>query len=107
MKNKTISIDKLKILFAIFIIAIHTYPLTSISENADFIFTHVFCRIGVPFFLMVTGYFVLQKALQDKSVLIKYMPKTKTIKRKIKENKIMNQRYLIPDIKSITIVINK
>ena len=41
MKNKTISIDKLKILFAIFIIAIHTYPLTSISENADFIFTCV------------------------------------------------------------------
>ena len=75
MKNKTISIDKLKILFAIFIIAVHTYPLTSISENADFIFTHVFCRIGVPFFLMVTGYFVLQKALQDKSVLIKYTKK--------------------------------
>lgn len=73
--KKQITLDKFKILCAILIIAIHTYPLLSINENLDFIFTHVFCRIGVPFFLMVTGFFVLPKALENKENLIKYTVK--------------------------------
>ena len=72
MKENRISIDKFKILAAILIIAIHTYPFTSINENFEFIFTHILCRIGVPFFLMVTGYFVITKAIKDKDELIKY-----------------------------------
>lgn len=72
MKEKRIDIDTFRLIAAIFIIAIHTYPLSSINEYVDFIFTHIFCRIGVPFFLIVTGYFVLPKALQDRKELIKY-----------------------------------
>lgn len=73
--KKQITLDKFKILCAILIIAIHTYPLLSVNENLDFIFTHVFCRIGVPFFLMVTGFFVLPKALENRENLIKYTVK--------------------------------
>lgn len=73
--KKHITLDKFKIICAILIIAIHTYPFLSINENFDFIFTHVFCRIGVPFFLMVTGFFVLPKALDNRKTLIKYTVK--------------------------------
>lgn len=73
--KKRITLDKFKIICAILIIAIHTYPFLSINENFDFIFTHVFCRIGVPFFLMVTGFFVLPKALDNRKALIKYTVK--------------------------------
>lgn len=72
MKTTQISMDKFRIIAAILIVAIHIFPLASINETADFIFTHVICRIGVPFFLMITGYFVLPKAIEDKNKLIKY-----------------------------------
>lgn len=72
MKKIQIGMDKFKIISAILIIAVHTYPFGSINENFDFVFTHVLCRIAVPFFLMVTGYFVLPKAIENKKTLINY-----------------------------------
>lgn len=75
MKESKISIDKFKIFAAILIIAIHTYPFTSVNTTFEFIFTHVLCRIGVPFFLMATGYFVLPKAIKDRDALVEYTKK--------------------------------
>lgn len=72
MKNKQLSLDKFRLIAAILIIAIHTYPLSSINENIDFVFTHIFCRIGVPIFLMITGYFILPKAIENRKNLVKY-----------------------------------
>lgn len=69
------TLDKFRILASILIVAIHTYPLSTINENLDFVFTHIFCRIGVPIFLMITGYFILPKAIQDKKSLMKYTKK--------------------------------
>lgn len=69
------TLDKFRILVSILIVAIHTYPLSTINENLDFVFTHIFCRIGVPIFLMITGYFILPKAIQDKKSLMKYTKK--------------------------------
>ena len=69
------SLDKFRLFASILIVAIHTYPLSSINENLDFVFTHIFCRIGVPIFLMITGYFVLPKGIQDKKSLMKYTKK--------------------------------
>lgn len=72
MKNKQLSLDKFRLIAAILIIAVHTYPLSSINENIDFVFTHIFCRIGVPIFLMITGYFILPKAIENRKNLVKY-----------------------------------
>jgi len=72
VKASKISMDKFRIIAAILIIAIHIFPFASINETLDFVFTHVICRIGVPFFFMITGYFVLPKAIEDKRKLIKY-----------------------------------
>lgn len=59
-------IDGFRLAAAFMIVAIHTAPLASFSATADYLFTYVFCRIGVPFFFMVTGYFVLAPALSNK-----------------------------------------
>ena len=72
MNNRKLDMDKFRIISAVLIIAIHTFPFLSINETFDFIFTHIICRIGVPFFLMVTGFFVLPKAIEDRKNLIKY-----------------------------------
>lgn len=52
-------IDMFRMIAAGLIVAIHTAPFSSINETMDYVITYCLGRIGVPFFLMVTGYFVL------------------------------------------------
>ena len=40
------------------VVANHTSPLVSVSPLWDFWFTRVLARVAVPFFLMVSGYFL-------------------------------------------------
>lgn len=54
--------DDFKWIAAALVVAIHTSPLESINETADFLLTRVLARLSVPFFFMVTGYFVLYGA---------------------------------------------
>ncbi|MCL2050473.1 MAG: serine racemase VanT catalytic subunit [Lachnospiraceae bacterium] len=61
MNQEYRGLDRFRIVAAFLIVAIHTYPLSSVSQELNFLFTHVFARIAVPFFLIVTGYFVLAK----------------------------------------------
>lgn len=67
------ALDRFKLLAAILVIAIHTSPLTSISPEADFILTRVVARTAVPFFFMVTGYFILPKAVTDRGRALAYL----------------------------------
>ncbi len=67
------AIDRFKLLAAFLVIAIHTSPLTSISPEADYILARVLARVAVPFFFMVTGYFVLPKALEDGAYGLAYL----------------------------------
>lgn len=53
------AIDYFRLAASFMIVAIHTGPLEDFSEIADFMVTYCLGRIAVPFFLMVTGYFVL------------------------------------------------
>lgn len=52
-------IDRFRMVAAFLVVAIHTSPLTSYSKNADFALVGIFARIAVPFFLMVSGFFLL------------------------------------------------
>jgi len=56
-------IDRFRLVAALLIVGIHTSPLSSVNENLDFWVIHIFARIAVPFFLMVTGYFLLPQIL--------------------------------------------
>lgn len=57
-----------KFIAAFLVVAIHTSPLSSFSDTADFLFTRVLARTAVPFFLTVTGYFLLPQYLFEKSM---------------------------------------
>lgn len=48
-----------RIISAILVITIHTSPLLCVGEEADFILTRVIARVAVPFFFMVSGFFLL------------------------------------------------
>lgn len=60
MNNKKTyaALDSFRVISAILIIAIHTSPLLSINVTADFILTRIIARAAVPFFFLVTGYFM-------------------------------------------------
>lgn len=52
-------LDWFRIVSAVLVIAIHTSPLESFHELPDFILTRIIARVAVPFFLMVSGFFLL------------------------------------------------
>lgn len=69
---KKINIDVCRFIATLMVVAIHIYPLSSFSEDVDYIFTRVLFRIAVPLFLMITGYYILPKALGEKNVIKNY-----------------------------------
>lgn len=64
-------IEIFRVVAAFLVIAIHTSPLATYSQTADFIFTRVIARVAVPFFFMVTGFFVLSKGTDVRRFLKK------------------------------------
>ena len=52
------AVDQFRIISAFLVIAIHTSPLLSFNDTADFILTRIIARVAVPFFFMATGYFL-------------------------------------------------
>lgn len=63
-EGRNARVDAFRIIAALLIAAIHTSPLSVYSETADFILTRIIGRVAVPFFFMVTGYFVLPRCLR-------------------------------------------
>ena len=55
------SVDIAKFLCAIFVIGIHTRPLSGLSELADFVLCDIIFRVAVPFFAVCTGYYLTRK----------------------------------------------
>lgn len=76
MKEKSYpGIDVFRIVAAVMIIAIHTYPLASYGENADYYFTHVLCRIAVPFFFTASGFFLFRMGTYDGKIRTQFLKK--------------------------------
>lgn len=61
MSGRGAALDRFRLLAAVLVTAIHTSPLTTWTETGDFWLTRVLARAAVPFFLMVTGYFLGKK----------------------------------------------
>lgn len=75
-------IDSFRMIAALLVIAIHTSPLTSVNNTADFVLTRIVARVAVPFFLMTSGFFLFSET--DGSVisfsrLIAFIKKTALI----------------------------
>jgi serine/alanine racemase len=58
-----VGLDYFRLIAAFLIVAIHTSPLTSVSPTSDFILTRIIARVGVPFFFMITGFFLSSEFL--------------------------------------------
>ena len=56
------ALDAFRLAAAVLVVTIHTSPLASLSPLADFWLTRVLARVAVPFFLMVSGYFLARRA---------------------------------------------
>lgn len=69
-------IEYMKLLCAFLVVAIHVSPLQSINETADFILTRIVARIAVPFFFMVSGYFVLSGCKKHNERILRFLKKT-------------------------------
>lgn len=52
------ALDRFRLIAAFMVVCIHTSPLDSISPMGDFVLTRIFCRVAVPFFLMISGHFL-------------------------------------------------
>lgn len=73
-----LGIDLFRVIAVILVVMNHTYPLASINETSDFILTRIIARIAVPFFFMVSGYFILPSIIgkdKDYSVVFKSIKK--------------------------------
>ena len=79
-ETNTGGLDKFRLVGALLAVANHTSPLTCISAEADFFLTHILARVAVPFFLMVTGHFVLPRILEPgvraRRRLLRYLVRT-------------------------------
>ncbi|WFR60047.1 serine racemase VanT catalytic subunit [Anaerocolumna sp. AGMB13025] len=71
-------LDFFRIIAAFLIVAIHTSPLMTFNPTADFIVTRIIARIAVPFFFMVTGFFLLSGFMKkgDMAPIKKFLIKT-------------------------------
>lgn len=78
-KKIYMGIDGFRWIAALFIIAIHTSPLSSYWETGDFILTRVIARVGVPFFLMTSGFFLISQYEMNVTSLKKFLKKTAQI----------------------------
>ncbi len=79
-KTSTGGLDRFRLVGALLVVAIHTSPLTCLSAEADFFLTRILARVAVPFFLMVTGQFVLPRILEPgvhaRRRLLRYLVRT-------------------------------
>lgn len=79
-KKQLGGLDYFRMAAACLVIAIHTGPMSSFSDEADFILTGIIARVAVPFFFMVTGQFLLPAYLfeqkSDKAGLYRFIRKT-------------------------------
>ena len=76
MREKTYSgIDYFRIIAAFLVVAIHTSPLASIDNTADFILTQVIARVAVPFFFMTSGFFLFRRTEDEGKRLAVFLKK--------------------------------
>ena len=58
------ALDRFRLAAAVLVVAIHTGPLGDFSPLADLWLTRVLARVAVPYFAMVSGYFLARNHWQ-------------------------------------------
>lgn len=60
-KSYNLLIDTMRVVAAVFVVAIHTAPFQESSELLSYFVTNVLGRLAVPFFFVLSGYFFFKK----------------------------------------------
>lgn len=68
-------VDYFKLIAAFLVIAIHTSPLATYSETGDFVLTRIIARVAVPFYFMVSGYFLISRYAYNTDKLKSFLKK--------------------------------
>lgn len=70
LKDKTefIAVDFFRLIFALGIAALHLKPMYDINEVLNFFIVQVLTRLGVPFFFLVSGFFLQKKIFEFQKV---------------------------------------
>lgn len=76
MRKQISGIDVGRVVAAILVVMIHTSPFESISPALDFAMTHGLARVAVPFFFMVSGYFLFRDCKPDTAKLKRFVKRT-------------------------------
>lgn len=69
------NLDRFRLAAAFMVVAIHISPFGSINKTFDFAITYIVGRIAVPFFFMITGYFVISACIANSFVLLTFLKK--------------------------------
>lgn len=71
------ALDRCRLVCALLVVANHTSPLLSLSPFADHLLTQVWARLAVPFFLMLTGRFLLPRLRREgRAALLPFLRST-------------------------------
>lgn len=60
-KTEFLAVDFFRLIFALGIVALHLSPLTEVNKMLNYFLVQVLTRLGVPFFFLVSGFFVQKK----------------------------------------------
>ncbi len=71
MSRRCPALDRFRLLSAVLVVMIHTSPLSSYTALGDFLLTRVLSRVAVPFFFMVSGYFLAKDDYRSAASFLK------------------------------------
>ena len=71
MRRQYPALDGFRLMAAVLVVAIHTSPLAGLSVGLNFWLTRVAARVAVPFFLMISGYFLARNQWKGTGKFIK------------------------------------
>ena len=75
-KEQYAALDVFRIVSAFLVVSIHTSVFYSLNNTADFILTRIIARIAVPYFFMLTGYFMYKHIKEgDKDYIKAFLKK--------------------------------
>lgn len=66
IKNRNYTIDILRLLMAIFIVALHSNPFAEYNAVVSYFPSQVISRLGVPFFASIAGYYFFKNKSEKK-----------------------------------------
>lgn len=70
VKNRNASIDLMRLLGALMVVAGHTSLLFDINENVGYVISNMLPRLVVPFFYCVMGYYYIGKLLRGENAFL-------------------------------------